>query len=132
MLLLALSFIITLFHALLDAIKIEKGEYIHHSTRAAIWGAICASVSIVIALCFGYDLKYVLGAIIASVIVRTAFYDIILNTLRGKYFLYISEFTGSKIDLFYQRVGINQNYIRGIALFLCITILAYCIKNNIY
>ena len=79
MLLLALSFIITLFHALLDAIKIEKGEYIDHSTRAAIWGVACASESMIIALCFGYDLNYVLGAIIASVIVRTAFYDIFLK-----------------------------------------------------
>ncbi len=132
MLLLALSLIITLIHAYLDAVKIENGDYIHHSTRATIWGAVCASVSIIIALCFGYDLNYVLGAIIASVIVRTAFYDIFLNTIRGKYFLYISEFTGSKIDLFYQRVGINQNYIRGFALIISVFILAYCVKNDIF
>ena len=132
MLQLTLSLIITFIHAMLDAKKIKKGEYINHSMRAAIWGAVCSAMSFVLMLVFGYDLKYLILAVIASVIIRTAFYDLMLNTLRGKNFLYISEFTGSKIDLLYQRLGINQNYVRGVALSWSMTILAYCIKNGIY
>lgn len=132
MLQLTFSLIITFIHAMLDANKIKKREYINHSTRAAIWGAVCSAMSFALMLVFGYDLKYLIEAVMSSIVIRTAFYDVILNTIRGKYFLYISEFTGSKIDLLYQRLGINQNFIRGFATIVSFFLLAYCVKNRIF
>lgn len=129
---LTFSFLITFIHASMDAKKIRRGEYIDHTKRALIWGAVCSIPIPFIMFWLEYDYTYFFKAIGYMLCTRTAFYDIILNVRRGLHFTYTSKTTGSKIDLFYHNIGINQNFIRGNFLVLFAYLLFRCTTKGLY
>jgi len=113
--------IITILHAYLDSRKIKRNEYIDHFWRSVVWFFICLIPMIYVDLTQQKDSSYPFIYLIQMFIIRIGIYDFSLNIFRGLSPFYISKTTGSKIDLFYQRIGINQNVIRIIFLIITIT-----------
>jgi len=129
---LTFSLLITIIHAIMDASKIGRGEYIDHTKRALIWGAVCSIPIPIIIFFFEYKWTYFFEAIVYMLCTRAAFYDIILNVRRGLDYTYTSKLTGSKIDLFYQKYKINQHTVRQIFLFVFLCLFVRCIFKELY
>lgn len=129
---LTFSLLITIIHALMDASKIGRGEYIDHTKRALIWGAVCSIPIPIIMFCFEYKWTYFFEAIAYMLCTRVAFYDIVLNVRRGLDYTYTSKLTGSKIDLFYQKHNINQHAIRQIFFVIFFCLFVRCIFKELY
>jgi hypothetical protein len=108
----ATTLLITVLHALLDAIKIKRHEYIDHFWRSIVWFFVSLIPMIIIEANTSPGWYYPFTSVIVMLTIRVGFYDFFLNKFRGLSLWYTSTKSGSWWDNFYIKYGINQNAVR--------------------
>jgi hypothetical protein len=119
----------TLIHAFLDSRRIKNNLYIDHFLRGAIWFFSCF---IFYPFLSDGSLTYLTFFVLALLSIRKGFYDFALNKFRGLSFWYTSTTTTSQIDLFQQKIKINQNVVSLVALIGSLLLLTIAIIQEIY
>ena len=94
--------ILTLIHALIDAIRIRRGGRIYHGWEALAFAALCAPLLI------WYPWYWI---VLFAVATRAAFFDIALNLFRGKNWLYNGA-GGSLIDRIENKLDVSMLWLR--------------------
>jgi len=123
--------LLVIISASIDAMNILDGKSIDHKKESFEFGIYC----IIISLSFYHFgsvkinfILWILYCIFTTLIVRTGWFDFLLNVFRGKSPFYISKnadgnYTGtkeSKYDDFLHKIKINANYVRVISFVLSI------------
>lgn len=112
--------ILTVAHAWYDSRQIKQGKHIYHGWESLAFTLLC------ILLLIWFPWYWI--AIIA-ITTRAAFFDIALNLLRGKDWLY-NGVGGSLIDRIENRLGISMFWMRiaCIGLHLIMTTIYLCLR----
>jgi len=109
--LLIIFLILTVLNAVIDANKIATGKPIYHATEYLIFLGLCIAVSFACNWIFHEGVNWfilIVAAIVGSTVTRTAFFNFILNKLRGLPLSFESTSTSSGIDQLEEKLGINQ------------------------
>ncbi len=95
--------IITIAHAKIDTIQIQKNRRINHIFEASVYTALCLFFAYL--LTTEYTIKWGLFCAITCLLIRAGWFDFTLNLMRGKSLWYVSpnangNYSGNKESLY--------------------------------
>lgn len=127
---------ITIIHAKVDTILIQKFGKINHNLEASIYTALCLFFAYL--LTKEYTIKWGLFCAITCLLIRAGWFDFTLNLMRGKSLWYVSSnadgnYSGNKESFYDDLLAkiknlIHPNDIRISSFFLSLMWLIFLIK----